>query len=727
MRTLAVVMLVGPGEREEARVTQVLSSLADHERDSVADVVLIDDCNARSVDWRPKSTILDPHITVLKNPRHVLVAPADLCRERDRAAYARGGGQTCGILAALRWLHVNSSSPTIVKLDTDALVVAPFSAELLQIFANAPKTGLIGTVGRRLNPLDGCDQDELSSSPLLRLSHLARASKSELLRKKLEVIQPIIDRAIYRGYLSSHFCAGGAYALRRQVLNQMWESNMLSDDVLRAWATIPIVEDITIGMMIYSCGYQVADYSIPQGPFAVSWRGLAGTPISLYARGAAIIHSVKNDSTLGEAEIVSACKSFSASGDSTTAHDGRHHYYYVTQAAGAMLKNEPEYLVVAGTFTKRMDFGSMAQVAGVLDFYSRQTSLVRLLFVDAANYLDRAVRSNEPWLENVVLLLHSLRPLPRSLLEVEHLEEFMPNKNVRLIHCCGLAGESGPEVEIFLDSVETLLTYAQPRSYVLSSIMVRAEMASRLLEHMARTKPNAVGLQDTHMVHSLSNSGIAAVWSADDAISLFHAELMKAAPPERVDAKNAAIECSFPPWLFYSNGTVDTTRSEMAIMHTARDIRNLISHIRCDSPPLLFNASRSHRGSYNTWSSLEKMGLLDEFPIVTTIDLIAMLSHRQLDGAGKYLNASWVSHAFVSDRHVGMMLTILGIPAFISQHRGWDSDYSRRFLGQYTFDLEHFMKQDPSKWQRWTVDQISAWSVARSNWESVIVRVLEEG
>jgi hypothetical protein len=50
-------------------------------------------------------------------------------------------------------------------------------------------------------------------------------------------------------------------------------------------------------------GFRIANDTAEGGTFAVTWSGLADSPQRLLERGYSIVHGVKNDETLSEAEI----------------------------------------------------------------------------------------------------------------------------------------------------------------------------------------------------------------------------------------------------------------------------------------------------------------------------------------------------------------------------------------------------------------------------------------
>jgi hypothetical protein len=58
-----------------------------------------------------------------------------------------------------------------------------------------------------------------------------------------------------------------------------------------------------VGILVRRAGFRIANDTAEGGTSAVKWSGLPDSPQRLLERGYSIVHSVKNDKTLSEAEI----------------------------------------------------------------------------------------------------------------------------------------------------------------------------------------------------------------------------------------------------------------------------------------------------------------------------------------------------------------------------------------------------------------------------------------
>ncbi|MGF1495848.1 MAG: hypothetical protein ACFB8W_03345 [Elainellaceae cyanobacterium] len=197
----------------------------------------------------------------------------------------------------------------LLKLDTDALVIAPFSANITRFFRQHPEVGLAGTY--RLTP-----QGEVRQAPKwsnlitayanrIRFRDLKKNHLSLLYflthRREFRRMSTVIQTAIANGYVPSEHCQGGSYAVAYPVIEQLYQQGELNHP--EQWLYVNMGEDLLLAIYARYLGYQLADFNRAGEPFGVDYHGLPFTPTELVTRGYAIIHSTNTDPTLSQAEI----------------------------------------------------------------------------------------------------------------------------------------------------------------------------------------------------------------------------------------------------------------------------------------------------------------------------------------------------------------------------------------------------------------------------------------
>jgi hypothetical protein len=297
---------VGPAEEETERISDLLSCVSAFEPD-IEHCILIDDSGTD----RDLCAILADRSAInvisLPNPRRGIGRPLQ-------------GGLACGILSALAWVYANLSVSFVLKLDTDSLVIAPFSTSVHAAFSHLPDAGVVGVLGRTCNreaPDFGWERNKtprflawLNRLGAAKPNSAALPAWAENLRSsrlgadELEswfAIAPHVQMAVREGYRTLEYAQGGGYAISREMINRMIAAGYLERPEI--WAPLPFGEDVVMGMYTRAVGLRVCDLSDRGQPFGVHWKGLAFSPEELLRRGYSIIHSVKAYQDFSESQI----------------------------------------------------------------------------------------------------------------------------------------------------------------------------------------------------------------------------------------------------------------------------------------------------------------------------------------------------------------------------------------------------------------------------------------
>jgi hypothetical protein len=315
----AVLIPVGPSAVDLARLRDLLDSVTCLEP-AARPCVLIDDARGA----QQLNTIAESYpsldVVVLQNPR-------------DRNRPASRGRTAClapGVLSGLAWVWANAQVDFVLKLDLDALVIAPFHAAVTSFLQAHSHAGLVGCIGETCDRSHERYQRVLSQTSFFRRAlsvanalrmvgapavgallqgRLPRAFTAgqsiEVLLEQYEAfntLRPELSRAIENGLRCHRYCQGGAYAIAPVMLDRMAAHGYFERSHL--WCLLPFFgEDTVTAMYAHAVGLEVLDFSNIGDVFGVSFSGLPFPPHDLVAKGYAITHSVKSDPRLTEAEI----------------------------------------------------------------------------------------------------------------------------------------------------------------------------------------------------------------------------------------------------------------------------------------------------------------------------------------------------------------------------------------------------------------------------------------
>jgi hypothetical protein len=292
----AVIVPVGPGRIETARLVDLLDSLHCYEGRASCRIYLLED----GADLRPiLAENREAHsFQVVSNPR------------KGRGD-AWAGRLTVGILTAYkRVLDDGTPFDFLLRLDTDALVIGPFSDSIHQILQQSPSVGVIGSVRYSREP-ERVRQDTAQLAKaidkltqpftLWRRTPAGRPFLQTALLPSSRMIRNIILQARSCGYRVGYQCCGGALALPLRTLSAFKAAGFLQHRT--AWLRTPLPDDFVLALMVKACGLEIKDCSDPGQPFAVRYQGLPDSPENLANAGYAIIHSVKDRGDLTEDSI----------------------------------------------------------------------------------------------------------------------------------------------------------------------------------------------------------------------------------------------------------------------------------------------------------------------------------------------------------------------------------------------------------------------------------------
>jgi hypothetical protein len=206
-----------------------------------------------------------------------------------------------GTLAGLR-LAAGLDPDFVLKLDTDALTIAPFADAIRSAFAADAGLGVVGSYDRMCT---GATRDwSVWGAPL---SHLSRtvvltapgggrrrvAWRSRAARRES---QRLLREARRHGYVTGAHCLGGAYAVSPALLAR---SDLFASE---PWRQTGLAEDVVVGLLCHAAGLHLRGLVGRGEPFGLAHVGLPASPAALIARGHSLVHAVKDDDAEVEAE-----------------------------------------------------------------------------------------------------------------------------------------------------------------------------------------------------------------------------------------------------------------------------------------------------------------------------------------------------------------------------------------------------------------------------------------
>lgn len=292
-RCFGAFIVVGPGDEESRRAKDTLESLCCLEP-SLARIAIIED-----------SPVMRPALLPANLP-----VGCELIHEPHPAAGIGGGLRgrlTVGVLSAMR--HFDSDRYAFcVKLDTDALVIRPFSDALMEFHRIAPSVGIVGDYGTDIHGVSSnwggwgrtvrnlARPIRLYRNPPQRWRHVQSALWGAQRR-----VRRWTQRAFQRGYFPGEGCLGGSYAVMQPFLRAAATARVFEQRL--DWLNTNPTEDVVMGIVNRALGLYFGRHCGDGKVFGITHTGLPDSPEGLWKRRVSIIHSVKNDPTFSEDAI----------------------------------------------------------------------------------------------------------------------------------------------------------------------------------------------------------------------------------------------------------------------------------------------------------------------------------------------------------------------------------------------------------------------------------------
>jgi hypothetical protein len=268
-----VLIPVGPGEIELERWAALMESLVAYE--DAAHVVVVDDA---------------------EQPRSFDGASQVLRTSLPKGRFDPYSAMAAGTLTGMRAL-AEAGVEFMVKLDTDAFVIGPFTQALGAAFED-PRLGVAGryrydTAGTGRRDFTVHRGALVTAWLPVPLSTYRRDGRLRMYARPPGAqrrITATITRALRNGWEPGEHCQGGAYAVSGALLRTALDRGYLRHPA--DWTATRIPEDVLVGIIARACGFHFADDPL----FAVKHVGLPAPPDQLRAGSYAITHSLKRDS-----------------------------------------------------------------------------------------------------------------------------------------------------------------------------------------------------------------------------------------------------------------------------------------------------------------------------------------------------------------------------------------------------------------------------------------------
>ncbi|MBX3065806.1 MAG: hypothetical protein KF726_22700 [Anaerolineae bacterium] len=193
---------------------------------------------------------------------------------------------------ALQYVYENYDFDVLLRMDSDALMVNPGIADAaIPVIAQHPNAGLLG------NYLTGGEGIEWPREQLMRQTSVAGYVRDP---KRCAMLRQLIYKAQKNGWELGQHILGGAVIMTPKYIEGVNKAGLLHRDELQR---AKLQNDHTYSLLARALGLELVDFNLPNGPMAITWRGLPASPQDLVERGAMVVHATRFWGQMDEAQI----------------------------------------------------------------------------------------------------------------------------------------------------------------------------------------------------------------------------------------------------------------------------------------------------------------------------------------------------------------------------------------------------------------------------------------
>jgi len=410
--------------------------------------------------------------------------------------------------------------------------------------------------------------------------------------------------------------------------------------------------------------------------------------------------------------------------------------FYTFSKTNQELRSESADRVVflVGSFNGYLNFGDILQLRGIIRWYKQHwpraiiCPLLNLQTITDEKILHDFIDFFETphWL----LYKHCDEEHANKIVSVLGLEppkvtdKLMPT----ILHVYGGGFFNGFWGRWMLDLIESVLHTFPINRYVISGQQVGNEFASVLAEHCRRYKPDLVGCRDPISVKVLTQLGIDAFFSGDDAFE----ELLRYADiPVTVNTTSL----SKPPFGLHLNLSKYVYSSPIQGQQIQAIDHTILQRLQCLFQLLIkqFNSSGfpvivgsyldSRQEVQDTWAALKSTILTRYFPQFIGLDIVGLLLQGKLEEAIPLLRS--IKLFISTSYHTALFLKILGVPTYLLAFNDY---YIQKQSGiqEQKRSLQEFLNIDPEILLKEQEAILLSHRKARQKWNGLLERELSK-
>ncbi len=348
--------------------------------------------------------------------------------------------------------------------------------------------------------------------------------------------------------------------------------------------------------------------------------------------------------------------------------------FYVLNRHSINLENpKTKKVLLIGGFGGWWNFGDILQLKSVLNSYDENTIPLIHIFVGAV-LEDQSVTDRLADLFPRSPVVIWAAEAPADFTEV--------SLKVDTLHFYGGGTMNEYGGKTIIEVVERALKAFQPDHYLITGQQITRKVVNSFKEHVRLYTPDVIGVRDYDSLDYLSQAGIEAYFSWDDAVDeMMNMKNRLKMGQERQHKSACLVHINTTPLVIKN------------IEEVSEDLGRILEKNKEDGIDecWLMNAySRNSVMVKDTFRSIEYLKINEAMPVLRIIDLNYMVLNDDTSSLGELLSSFRITYACSSSYHAALFFSILGVPSYLFCHNDYYSQKHNSVMGQ-RIELRYFL------------------------------------
>jgi hypothetical protein len=371
--------------------------------------------------------------------------------------------------------------------------------------------------------------------------------------------------------------------------------------------------------------------------------------------------------------------------------------YARSETINKLREASQQKVFLIGSFNGYWNFGDIMQWLGAVRWHqASQPGHIICSFLDIraiSSYEDISVLASISRTEHWLVYASDEETRQQALAIGLEPVELSVSRGESILHVYGGGIFNSFYGKYMIGIIEHVLSSVPFTHYFISGQQIGEEFAECMFAHCQQFKPELIGCRDPLSVDILTDRGLKAFYSGDDAYEEFqYLRTSRVTRPEPAPESAAfGVLIRLTTDIYRTPANVADPSLAIAIVKGLNTLfQVMFERFGSDCKPVAVGSLLDTRGMINdTWAGIKRTLFTQYFPQFTGLDLVGELIHGRLPAAVSILQQCRLF--FTMSYHVALLMQMLGVPTYLWTFNQYYKQ-KQQGLGQNYKSVEDFLK-----------------------------------